>query len=508
MSKSKHYKVTKTEYDYDVIVIGAGAAGLFTALHVPSTLQVLVVSKSNLLECNSQLAQGGIAAALEQEDEVVHIEDTLRVGCYRNDVSAVEMMVRESHEVIETLIHLGMNFDREQSGELHATREGGHTNSRIVHHADNTGAEVMRTLSAAVHGRTNITVLENTFVYDLLMIENRCCGILYCSSNDTVAVATAPQVVLATGGIGELYLNTTNSKIATGDGVAMAFRAGAKIADMEFVQFHPTAFFDEKDDRRFLISEAVRGEGAYLRNEKGQRFMAAFLPLMELSARDIVAREIYYQIEHSQKPWVYLDLTHLDAQYMIKRFPNIYAKCLQVGIDFTRDLIPVSPVQHYIMGGVWTDMQGQTSIEGLFACGEVASTGVHGANRLASNSLLEALVFGRQIGSNCISRTDATALGPVDLEVKSATEPLSVEKKTIQAIISDCASIFRSQSRLQKGQDQLELWEERVKEASSLNTHDYEILNMIQVGLLIVHAAQMRKVSLGAHKRLDSEVTQ
>ncbi len=491
-------------YDYDVIIVGAGAAGLFTALHAKQDLRILLISKEGVLECNSQLAQGGIAAALEKTDVAEHIADTMRVGCYHNDLGAVEGMINESHEVIEKLVTLGMVFDRTPEGFLHATREGGHSFNRIVHHADNTGAELMRTLKAAIDKRTQMTCLENSDVLDLILQEGICKGVILREANGSVTCVTAPQVILATGGIGELYDNTTNSKISTGDGIAMAHRAGAKVVDMEFVQFHPTAFYDHQDHRRFLISEAVRGEGAYLRNESGERFMESFKPLMELSARDVVARAIYFQIQKSKKPCVYLDLTHLESAYITKRFPNIYTKCLEVGIDFTVDLIPVSPVQHYLMGGIWTDLNGQTNIKGLFACGETASTGVHGANRLASNSLLEALVYGRRIGSSLCSKELLDPLLPDSFERRYSTAKMETVKSDIKQAISLSASIFRSEALLLQGEKALVECEKTLEKLGSCDVESHEALNMAQVGLLIVRAALLRKESLGAHKRLEN----
>jgi L-aspartate oxidase len=491
-------------FDYDVIIVGSGVAGLFTALHVSESLKVLLISKSELMESNSQLAQGGIAAALVETDISSHVEDTLRVGCYQNNEAAVKSMVTESASVIQKLVDLGMVFDLTADGQLHATREGGHSFSRIVHHKDTTGAELMRILSSAVRAMPSISCLEQYRVLDLILEQGRCVGILIKDPEGRIQPVTAPQVVLATGGIGELYENSTNSKIATGDGIAMSHRAGVVIKDMEYVQFHPTAFYDAHSKRRFLISEAVRGEGAYLRNEAGLRFMERFQPLMELSARDVVSREIYQQILTSQKPCVYLDLTHLDPAYIINRFPNIYAKCLEVNIDFTQDLIPVSPVQHYLMGGVVTDENGKTNITGLYACGEVASTGVHGANRLASNSLLEGLVFGRRIGLHMKRRENFQTLTPLTYDWHYAVADFPSVKNQIKQILSQAASIFRSEERLLDGRKKLENFEKILLEQNSCSDDNQDALNMVQVGLLIIEAALNRKQSLGAHQRLEN----
>lgn len=502
---SEDYGSVKLEtFDYDVIIVGSGVAGLFTALHVSPTLKVLLISKSELMESNSQLAQGGIAAALSETDIPSHIEDTMRVGCYQNNEEVVEGMIRDSSGVIQRLVDLGMVFDLTQEGQLHATREGGHSFSRIVHHKDTTGAELMRILISAVSAMPSMTCIENYRVLDLILEKGRCIGVLAKDSDGQIRPLMAPQIILATGGIGELYENSTNSKIATGDGIAMAHRAGVVIKDMEYVQFHPTAFYDAHSKRRFLISEAVRGEGAYLRNEAGTRFMERFQPLMELSARDVVAREIYQQILTSEKPCVYLDLTHLNPSYMIDRFPNIYAKCLEVNIDFTKDLIPVSPVQHYLMGGIVTDQMGKTSVEGLYACGEVASTGVHGANRLASNSLLEGLVFGRRIGLQMKGCETFSDFLPMTFDWHYTTKDLLGVKNQIRQTLSLAASIFRSEARLRAGQSKLKVIEKELLEQNSCSDDSLDALNMVQVGLLIIEAACNRKESLGAHQRLEN----
>lgn len=504
MLSENYGSVELKTFDYDAIIVGSGAAGLFAALHVSPTLNVLLISKSELMESNSQLAQGGIAAALIETDISSHVEDTMRVGCYHNNEKTVEGMILESSSVIQKLVDLGMVFDRTADGHLHATREGGHSFSRIVHHKDTTGAELMRILINAVKAVPSITCIEQHRVLDLILEKGQCMGVLVKDPDGQIRPVMAPQVVLATGGIGELYENSTNSKIATGDGIAMAHRAGVEIKDMEFVQFHPTAFYDAHSKRRFLISEAVRGEGAYLRNEAGIRFMERFQPLMELSARDVVAREIYQQIQNSQKPCVYLDLTHLEPAYMIDRFPNIYAKCLEVNIDFTKDLIPVSPVQHYLMGGIVTNPMGKTSAEGLYACGEVASTGVHGANRLASNSLLEGLVFGRRIGLQIKARESFRPLIPTTLEWRYNTGHFISLKHLVKQILSQAASIFRSEERLFDGQKKLRDLELVLLEQNSCSDDCQDTLNMVQVGLLIIEAALNRKESLGAHQRLEN----
>src|SRR5580698_1372060 len=384
----------------DFLVIGAGVAGLRAAVELAAAGTVLVLAKREVTESNTQWAQGGIAAALSDEDEIsLHLQDTLLAGDGLCNPEAAKVLVEDAPERIDELIQWGTEFDR-QGTKLTFGREGAHSRNRILHaHGDSTGREILRALYAKAQSLKNITVLEFEFSTDLIVESGRVCGIQLITEKGHAQQMSAAAVLLATGGLGQLYRNTTNPNVATGDGVAMAFRAGAEVSDMEFIQFHPTALYLKKAPR-FLLSEALRGEGAYLRNIEMDRFMAKYHPLAELAPRDVVARAIMHEMEvsHAKDAFVYLDLTHLKASHVQKRFPRIYATCLQYNIDITEDLIPIRPAAHYSMGGVRTDLNGKSNLAGLYAAGEAAATGVHGANRLASNSLLEGLVYGARAG--------------------------------------------------------------------------------------------------------------
>src|SRR5271157_754756 len=382
----------------DFLVIGAGVAGLRAAIELAEAGTVLVVAKDSLRESSSEYAQGGIAVALSDDDEVeLHELDTLYAGDGLCDPIAVRTLVEEGPSAIQELIEWGSAFDRAGS-KLAFTREGAHSRNRILHaHGDSTGREIARTLYHKASSLPNVTFRSYAAATDLLLDDGVCGASFHDARTKSDIAICARGVLLATGGLGNVFLNTTNPAVATGDGVAMAYRAGAEIADIEFVQFHPTALYVEGAPR-FLLSEAMRGEGAYLRNADGERFMERYHPLKELAPRDVVARAIVAEMKRTGAPHVYLDLTHREAGFVRGRFPRIYETCLRYGVDFERQPVPVAPAAHYAMGGVRTDLEGRTTLPGLFAAGEVASTGVHGANRLASNSLLEGVVFGARAG--------------------------------------------------------------------------------------------------------------
>src|SRR5271169_1152649 len=386
--------------DTDFLIIGAGVAGLRAAIELAPAGRVTVLAKREVTDSNTQFAQGGIAAALSDEDEIsLHLQDTLNAGDGLCNLQAAKALVEDAPGRIEELIQWGTEFDR-QGTKLTFGREGAHSRNRILHaHGDSTGREILRALYAKSKTLKNISVREFEFSTDLVLQNGRVTGIHLINERSEKQQMSASAVLLATGGMGQLYRNTTNPAVATGDGVAMAFRAGSEVSDMEFIQFHPTALY-LKNAPRFLLSEALRGEGAYLRNIEMHRFMPKYHPLAELAPRDVVARAILHELEVSQlkDPVVYLDLTHLDAGHVKKRFPRIYATCMEYNIDITMDLIPIRPAAHYAMGGVRTDLEGRCTLPGLYAAGEAAATGVHGANRLASNSLLEGLVFGARAG--------------------------------------------------------------------------------------------------------------
>src|SRR4051794_10765308 len=382
----------------DVLVIGAGIAGLRAALAVPENLSVLVVTKDRINESNSYYAQGGIAGVMSPEDRFEnHIEDTLSAGAGLCDREVVEHVVREAPQMIQDLIDWGTQFDL-VDGQLALTREGGHSHRRIVHAlGDSTGWEVMRAIIARARQAANVTLWDDTFTVDLLTDNGACRGALLSRPGCQQLLVWAKQTVLASGGAGMVYRETTNPPVATGDGIAASWRAGAEVRDLEFMQFHPTVLY-VAGSARFLISEAVRGEGAYLLDKDGRRFMPEIDARAERATRDVVARAIFATMRRTQHPNVYLDLSHLDPALVRLRFPGIAKVCAGFGIDITRDRIPVRPGAHYTIGGVTADIDGRTTLPGLWAAGEVTSSGLHGANRLASNSLLEGLVFGESCG--------------------------------------------------------------------------------------------------------------
>ncbi len=381
---------------YDVIIVGTGVAGLYAALQFDESTSVLMMSKKEPTLSNSSLAQGGVAAVLDKNHDNfrLHIADTLIAGKYKNNLSAVEKLVNEGPGDVRRLIDMGVDFDRDDSGRLNATLEAGHSRNRIVHHKDSTGKAIVDTLLERVSAKKNVTILRNAAVYELEKVVNG----FYVSflHNGKPDYARANFCLLATGGIGRVYKYTTNSSVATGDGIALAHLLGADIRHLSRVQFHPTAFASKENRERFLISEAVRGEGAYLLNCEGRRFARDYDPRGELAPRDVVSNAIMLEKRKTGSEAFYLDITYKDPEFVKNRFPMIYERCLQEGVDITVDKIPVFPCQHYLMGGINVNLDGETSVPGLYAAGECSHTGVHGANRLASNSLLEALVFSRR----------------------------------------------------------------------------------------------------------------
>jgi L-aspartate oxidase len=504
-----HFSEMKTgPHETDFLVIGAGIAGLRAAIALARAGRVLVLAKREVTESNTQYAQGGIAAALSDEDEVtLHYQDTLNAGAGLCNPEAARVLVEEGPERIEELIRWGTEFDRSGT-KLAFTREGAHSRDRILHaHGDSTGREIQRALYAKAKSLHHISVREFEFSTDLTIDDGRACGVSLLNERGEHLHIGASAILLATGGLGQLYRNTTNQVVATGDGVAMAFRAGAVVSDMEFVQFHPTALY-LKNAPRFLLSEALRGEGAYLRNAEMTRFMPKYHELAELAPRDVVARAIVHELEVSRAtdPVVYLDLTHLRANHLKKRFPRIYSTCMQYNVDITTDLIPIRPAAHYAMGGVKTDLEGRTSLLGLYAAGEAAATGVHGANRLASNSLLEGLVFGARAGATMCSELKssskhikpksrtAVSNGPVD----STAEQLI---RQIQDLMWNKVGIVREGRGLRSAIHELQ--ELMPHTAHPKNRRTYEASNINLAGLLVARSALAREESRGAHYRLD-----
>lgn len=387
----------------DVLVVGCGAAGLYTSLCLPESTNVVVLSKKNDTLSNSSLAQGGVAAVLSFENDSfdLHIEDTMIAGQRANDIDAVTTLVEEGPDQVRKIMEYGVDFDKNDDGTLQKTLEGGHCRRRIVHHKDTTGAEIVNKLLAEARKRKNITVIENAQVFRLTRVKNGiCANVLNDGGQDEYF---ASYCVLATGGIGRVYKYTTNPVVATGDGIRLAYEIGANIKNLSYVQFHPTAF-NSSDNEQFLISEAVRGEGAYLLNCKKERFMHRYDERLELAPRDVVSKSIIIESRRTGSNNFYLDITHRDSDYLHKRFPGIYEGCLKYNVDITKDLIPIFPCQHYLMGGIEVDLNSQTTVNRLYAVGECSNTGVHGKNRLASNSLLEALVFGKRCADDIARR--------------------------------------------------------------------------------------------------------
>jgi L-aspartate oxidase len=498
-------KGVPTETDF--VVIGAGVAGLRAAIELAAAGQVVVLAKREVEDSATHWAQGGIAAALSDEDEIsLHLQDTLSAGDGLCNPEAAKVLVEEGPERIEELIQWGTEFDR-QGTKLVFAREGAHSRNRILHaHGDSTGREILRALYAKAKTLKNISVREFEFSTDLDVEGGRVCGIHLLSDKGVPEHMAASAALLATGGLGQLYRNTTNPGVATGDGVAMAFRAGAEISDMEFVQFHPTALYLKKAPR-FLLSEALRGEGAYLRNLELHRFMPKYHPMAELAPRDVVARAIVHELEVSRakEPMVYLDLTHLDPEHVKKRFPRIYSTCMQYNIDITTELIPIRPAAHYAMGGVHTDLHGRATLPGLYAAGEAAATGVHGANRLASNSLLEGLVYGARAGKamrdelrdaakNGKAPRAALSNGPVD----AGTEQVIGE---IQDLMWQRVGIVRDGVGLKQAIQHLEKLAPRVGHPQTRRA--CEAQNILAAGLLVTRSALAREESRGAHYRTD-----
>jgi L-aspartate oxidase len=495
-------------HDTDFIVVGAGIAGLRASVELASAGRVLCLAKREVTESNTQYAQGGIAAALSDDDEVsLHLDDTLKAGDGLCNEAAARVLVEEGPARIEELIKWGTQFDRAGS-KIAFTREGAHSRNRVLHaNGDSTGREIGRALYLKALAIKRIEFREFEYTTDLLLSDGRVVGARVLDQQGLVHDVRANAVLLATGGLGQVYSDTTNPAVATGDGVAMAFRAGAEISDMEFVQFHPTALY-LKGAPRFLLSEALRGEGAYLRNLELQRFMHKYHEMGELAPRDVVARAIAHELEVTGRAdaAVYLDLTHLNPEKVRKRFPTIYATCMQFNIDIAEELVPIRPGAHYAMGGVRTDLNGQTSLPGLYAAGEVACTGVHGANRLASNSLLEGLVYGARAARSMRNESHnprATTAEPPKAQSESNNTATNTEKfiQQVQRLMWQRVAVVRDGKLLRQTVAELTALQASVPQAGDRRSH--EAVNILQTGLLIARSALAREESRGAHYRLD-----
>ena len=491
----------------DVIVVGSGIAGLTTALQCRTYgLSVLLVTKARVDEGSTKWAQGGIAAALGDGDSPqAHENDTLVAGAGLCDREAVRVLVTEGPEAVRKLIERGAIFDKEASGEIALTREGGHLKNRIIHAGgDATGAEVSRALLAAVQNDPEIEVVEHALVLDALKNESGdVCGVtlhvIGAGSRDGVGRALGRAVVLATGGLGQVFAQTTNPSVSTGDGVALALRAGAKVADVEFIQFHPTVLWlgENSEGQQPLISEAVRGEGAYLLDNDGNRFMQGIHPLAELAPRDVVAISIMRVMNRSKSQHVWLDVRHLSG--FKERFPTIYSSCISHGIDPMNSLIPVAPASHYASGGVRVDINGRTSVRGLYACGETACSGVHGANRLASNSLLEGLVFSARIAADIAAHLPEKSEPVANVSPTLLLDPRV--RHDLQVSMSHGAGVLRSSDSLLKTSSDLVRIETRV--SSDPCVEAWETTNLFQLAQAILKAALIRQETRGSHWRED-----
>lgn len=512
--------------EFDYIVIGSGIAGLTYALKVAPYGRVAIVTKKHLAEANTQYAQGGIAAVTKPTDSVeLHVADTMRAGAGLCREEVVRTVVEEGPARVEELVDLGMEFTREESISADGERfyslgkEGGHSKRRVLHAKDATGREIMRALLAALERAPNVSVFEDHFAIDLITTaklglpgDNRCVGAYVLDrQSGEVETFSAPHVVLATGGCGKVYLYTTNPDIATGDGVAMAYRAGVPVANMEFTQFHPTCLYHPKA-KSFLVSEALRGEGAVLRDLDGREFMSDAHPLASLAPRDIVARAIDSEMKRTGADHVLLDITHKPAPFIIDRFPNIYRKCLEFGVDITKHPIPVVPAAHYQCGGVRADVDGVTALPGMYAVGEVASTGLHGANRLASNSLLEGLVCAHRAVQKVLSDPQPSVTASLPAWHSGAAEDpdelvvVSHNWDEIRRCMWDYVSIVRTRKRLLRARSRVDNLQEEIRQYYwdfKVTADLLELRNIAQVAELIIACALQRPESRGLHYNLD-----
>ncbi len=522
----------------DFLVIGSGIAGLTYALKMAQQFpdkKVVVITKTQADETNTKYAQGGIAGVWDEENDSYdkHIEDTLIAGDGLCNEQIVEIVVKEGPERIKEIIAYGAQFDKKETGEYALGKEGGHSENRILHHKDVTGKEMERALLSQLQAAKNIELINHCFVLDIITQHHlgylvtksttdiTCYGVYVLNViTNTIEKVLATVTLLATGGNGQVYRTTTNPKIATGDGVAMVYRAKGRIENMEFIQFHPTALFEPGVSPSFLITEAVRGDGGILRNKQGEAFMEKYDERKDLAPRDIVARAIDNEMKKNGTEHVYLDCRHFGKDKFYHHFPNIYDKCLSIGIDITKDMIPVAPAAHYSCGGIKTDEFGKTSIQNLYACGECASTGLHGANRLASNSLLEAMVFGHRAFEQVVElfkNGDKNQLQSIDeslipdWKVKGTNEPkemilITQSRKELEQIMSDYVGIVRTDVRLKRAMKRLDLLYEETEElyrSTKVSPQLCELRNLITVGYLIVKGAEFRKESRGLHYNTD-----
>lgn len=514
---------------YSVVIIGSGIAGLYASLKIEQQIKnlqdgILLLTKSKLTESNSRYAQGGMVAVMRNnkpDSTESHISDTIKAGAGLNDFNTVKFISEQSDKVVNDLLNFGVEFDRDEDNELCFTKEAAHSVNRILHAGgDATGKMIEQALSKKVVQNSNIEVYEQTIAVDLLINSDKVCKGVIVFNDLTKEYETiySSVVILATGGLGQLYKYTTNPSIATGDGLALAYNAGAIMQDLEFIQFHPTALAIDGEENRFLISEAVRGEGAKLVDSDGLEFMHKYHEKLELAPRDIVTRANYNEMQNSNSDFVYLNATSIGEAKLSKRFPNIYRICLENGIDISKDFIPVAPAAHYSMGGIKTNIEGQTSICGLYAIGEVASTGLHGGNRLASNSLLECVVCAFEVADYLKDKEFKTPK-QIDEDLKSIIDKYSKDllmndldisslKQELQDIMWNNVGILRDEKGLLEALEKVCLLSKKFpRSVKCLNKEEYEFKNMLVVAKLIIRSALQRKESRGAHYRSDFQNT-
>ncbi|MDD3436319.1 MAG: L-aspartate oxidase [Candidatus Gastranaerophilales bacterium] len=513
---------------YSVVIIGGGIAGLYAALKIAEQRNLpeglLLITKAKLGESNSRYAQGGIVAVLEEnkkDSPSLHISDTLKAGAGLSDFNVTKFISENSDHVIKDLLKLGVEFDKNDNNDFFLTLEAAHSIKRILHSGgDATGKGIEKALTQKVLKNKDIEVYEQTLAVELLInSDSECKGLIaFNELTQEYEVIYSPVVILASGGLGQLYKTTTNPSVATGDGVAIAYRAGAIVQDMEFIQFHPTALALKINGNKFLISEAVRGEGAKLVDADGVEFMHKYHDKKELAPRDIVTRAIFNEMQEQNLKNVYLDSTHLEKSMLQKRFPNITRICEENGIDISKDFIPVSPAAHYAMGGIKTNIEGKTSLRGLYAIGEVASTGLHGANRLASNSLLECVVCAYEL-AEYLNSVNLVPPKHIDETIKSTIDKYSGEvdyfdydvialKSELQSIMWDYVGILRDEYSLRTADEKLQKLKEKFPLTTKCSDKDeYEFRNMLIVAQLIIDSALKRKESRGAHFRTDYQIT-
>lgn len=513
----------------DILILGSGVAGLSFAIKCAEMIpeaSILIISKTELKETNTKYAQGGIATVFNHEDSFEkHIADTLKAGDYINNKEVVEIVVKEAPARLQDLINIGTQFDKDKQGAYDLAKEGGHTEHRILHHKDITGFEIERALIEKAKSFENISILEYTFVVDLITDhhlgkkvvlngENTCHG-AYILRKDSTEIETilSKATMIATGGAGQVYGYTTNPVIATGDGIALAYRAKVMVKDMEFIQFHPTALYQTDVSPAFLISEAVRGFGAYVRNHKNERFIFKYDERGELASRDIVSKAIDDELKKSGEKFVLLDCTHLEMNAFIDHFPNIYEKCKSIGLDMAKDLIPIIPAAHYTCGGIDVDTFGHTSISNLYSCGEASRTGLHGANRLASNSLLEAIVYAHRSAVDLSTKISTIHIAQNIPHWNSlgTSEPdelvlITHSRKELQSIMSDYMAIVRSNERCRRALRRLEIHYKETEElylTTTLSPQLCELRNLITIAYIIVNQSMQRKENKGSFYNID-----